>query len=83
MVGDLTGLLCTGLEAALAGEAIGTAAGVALPSVGAEQEEEKEEEVTITSGHFQTCFLSFWIDSFVDECLDFQLLGYSIAWIFN
>ena len=34
-------MLWTGLEAALAGEAIGTAAGVALPSAGAEQEEEQ------------------------------------------
>ena len=67
-------LLWTGLEAALAGEAIGTAAGVALPSVGAEQEEEKEEEVTITfilvidfDWPFPNLLLSFSINSFVDH----------------
>ena len=62
----------TGLEAALAGEAIGTAAGVALPSDGAEQEEEKEEEVTITfilviDCPFANLLLSFSINSFVDH----------------
>ena len=65
-------LLWTGLEAALAGEAIGTAAGVALPSAEAEQEEETEEEVTITfilviDWPFPNLLLSFSIDSFVDH----------------
>ena len=88
LVGDLTGLLCTGLEAALAGEAIGTAAGVALPSVGAEQEEEKEEEVTITyfvlaiDWPFPNLLLSCSIDSFVDECLIFNCLDIQLSTCF-